>query len=55
MTHLKETIHRTTQNKQYVEQYKTNNTENDTKQTIQRRTQNKPYIEQQKQTKQKTT
>jgi len=39
------TIHRTTQNKQYIEQHKTNNTQNDTKQTIHRTTQNKQYTE----------
>ena len=36
----KQTIHRTTQNKQYTEQHKTNNTQNNTKQTIHGTTQN---------------
>jgi hypothetical protein len=44
----KQTIHRTTQNKQYTEQHKTNNTQNNTKQTIYRTTQNKQYTEQHK-------
>jgi hypothetical protein len=34
-----QTIHRTTQNKQYKEQHKTHNTKNNTKQTIHRTTQ----------------
>ena len=41
-------MHRTTQNKQYTEQHKTNNTHNNTKQTIHRTTQNKQYTEQHK-------
>jgi hypothetical protein len=41
-----QTTHRTTQNKQYTERHKTNNTQNDTKQTTHRTTQNKQYIEQ---------
>jgi hypothetical protein len=45
--HKKQTIHRTTQNKQYTEQHK-NNTQNNTKQTIHRTTQNKQYTEQHK-------
>jgi len=35
----KQTIHRTTQNKQYTERHKTNSTQNDTKQTVHRTTQ----------------
>jgi len=43
-----QTIQRTTQNKQYTEQHKTNNTQNNTKQTLHRTTQNKQYIEKHK-------
>jgi len=43
-----QTVNRTTQNKQYIEQHKTKNTQNKTKQTIHRTTQNKEYTEQHK-------
>jgi hypothetical protein len=43
-----QTIHRTTQIKQYTEKHKTNNSQNNINQTIHRTTQKKQYIEQHK-------